>query len=197
MTLEDVKEQKDIQFHAGSVAAWYASSLEYDKSLLALSAAGIGLLLTLLTTDRISSVVMIVLYIAAILFFLACVLSVLAIFRGNRTHIEQVLSGKPALDPILTVLDHVAITSFVVAVILTAVIGISTAVDSYSRKGKNMSEENKQAVVVPDFTKSFNGVGNLQSTASAPPAPAQAAAPAPAPAQVQQASDASSSAAGK
>ena len=80
MTPEEVSDQKDIQFHAGSVAAWYASSLEFDKSLLALSAAGIGLLLTLLTTDRITSVVMVVLYVIAIIFFLASLLSVLAIF---------------------------------------------------------------------------------------------------------------------
>jgi hypothetical protein len=182
MTADELRDQKDIQFHAGSVNAWYSTSLEYDKSLLALSAAGIGLLLTLLTTGRIKSVVMVVLYVVAIIFFLVCLLSVLSIFRGNRRHIEQVLSGNGALDPILGVLDHVALISFIVGVILTTVIGISTAV-LFTSEEKPMSAEIKQAVVVPDFNKSFNGVGNLQSTASAPAQAAPTRPPVQAPVQ--------------
>ena len=55
MAQNEIDEQKKIEFYAASVAAWYESSLEHDKSLLTLSAGGIGLLITLLTTVGLGS----------------------------------------------------------------------------------------------------------------------------------------------
>jgi len=185
MSHDPTQQQKEVEFYAAAVAAWLNTSLEHDKSVFALSAGGIGLLITLLTTVGLSNVVLLVLYVTAILAFLSSLIAVLAIFRRNRTHIEQVFLGNRAPDPLLTVLDQVAVASFGIGAILTAVIGISTAVSSYSTKEKTLASENKQVPTGEQLNKSFNGLGGLQQQSigvASSPAPSPATAPAPAPA---------------
>lgn len=202
MSPEDLRQEKEVEFYAAGIAAWYNTSLEHDKSVFGLSAGGIGLLITLLTTVGVSSACLLGLYIAAILSFLTSLCVLLVIFRRNRTHIEQVLSDTaPRSDPCLEKLDLAAILAFGAGVIFTAVVGISAAVNSLiDEKEKAMANEGKTnlSIGVPvgdsfnkvsnlhpgaDLGKSFNGVGNLrpQPTASTPaPAPV-ASTPAPAP----------------
>ena len=101
MTEDEEKKQKGIEYYSASVGAWYATALEHDKSLLVLSAGGIGLLITLLTTIGVSSVESFILYIFAIISFITCCFSVLTIFRFNKKYIENLLSGKTsARDPL-------------------------------------------------------------------------------------------------
>jgi hypothetical protein len=191
MSIDPTQQQKDVEFYAAAVSAWLNTSLEHDKSVFALSAGGIGLLITLLTTVGVSNVVLLVLYVAAILAFLASLISVLAVFRRNRTHIEQVCLGNRAPDPLLTVLDQVAVATFGIGAILAAVIGISTAVSSYSTKERALASENKRYPTGEPLSKSFNGLGGLQQQpagVASSPAPAPAPAPALAPTAEQPAS---------
>lgn len=202
MTTEEIEDQKRVEYYAASVNAWFNTSLEHDKSLLTLSAGGIGLLLTLLTTVGLSSAEALVLYIGAIASFVVALITTLVIFRRNRTHIEDILSGKLTnSDPLLTKLDALALWTFGIGVLFTAIIGLSAAVHSYSTKGKNMTNETKKAETIQavresyngtaniqpskDFTKSFNGAGNLQpqqatTTTTAPAAAPAGSSPAPA-----------------
>lgn len=203
MSSEELEQQKEIEFYSAGVNAWYSTSLEHDKSIMALSAGGIGLLVTLLTTDRVSSFGSAVLYSLAITSFLVSLAVVLVIFKRNRNYIESVLlKRKPVIDPCLKMLDLIAICSFGVGVMFAAIIGIAAAVNSYVKTEKTMADEkvnpastvpfresfNGSAKLQPgaDETRSFHGVGNLQPQPSAStPAPASTPAestPAPAPA---------------
>ena len=57
MTPEEIEfQKKQIEYYASCVNAWFNTKLERDRSLLTLSAGGIGLLITLLTTVGLSSV---------------------------------------------------------------------------------------------------------------------------------------------
>jgi hypothetical protein len=179
MASEDIIEKKEVAFYTAGVTAWYNTSLEHDKSLFTLSAGGIGLLMTLIRTVGIQSAETLILYIAAIVSFLTCLVSVLVIFKKNRSHIEQVFQGKQETDHVLAILDNVAIFSFGIAVLFSAVIGISSAISSYTTKVTQMTNESNKNVSkgVPNFEsfegisnmapdallkKSFNGVGALQ-----------------------------------
>jgi hypothetical protein len=202
MTPQDIADQKGIEYYASSVNAWFNTSLEHDKSVLALAAGGIGLLATLLTTVGLSSVWVLALYVAAILCFLVALVAVLVVFRHNRTYIERVLNGTTAgRDPLLSKADSVVLWAFGVGVVLTAVIGIATAIHSYASKEKTMTKDSQVTVgnvkidtaniresfnglaklqPAPDFTKSFNGAAGLKPPApvaspSAPCAPVPAA----------------------
>ena len=186
MTDNEVKQQKDIQFFGAVMGAWVNTALEHDKSLLTLSAGGIGLLVTLLSTVGVSNVVLLVLYIAAMLAFLACVVGVLGVFRRNQTHIKQVVDGKDDPDPVLHALDAAARASFGIGAILTTIIGISTAALSYTASEARMSNERVTREGTVDLGRSLNNIGSLRPNAGGTPAQAPAQAPAPASAPAKQ-----------
>lgn len=43
----EFREKKELEFYKAGISAWYTTAFERDKSLLTLSAGGIGLLMTL------------------------------------------------------------------------------------------------------------------------------------------------------
>ena len=163
MTDDDLKKQQEVEFYAAGVTAWYNTRLEHDKSLLALSAGGIGLLITLLTTIGVSSAKGLALHLLAMFSFLLCLGAILIIFKKNSKHIEDVLKTgtQPFDDPLLAKLDNIAIAAFAAGIIFSSVIGVSAAINSYSNKEKAMANENKQKT---SFVDSVNGVSNLKPT---------------------------------
>lgn len=182
MSPEELQQAKAVEYYASGVNAWYNTTLEHDKAIFALSAGGIGLLITLLTTIGVTSAAALVLYITAIVCFVVSLVSVLVIFKRNRTHIEQVFSSSgPSNDTSLFVLDWVAVVAFGVGALLSAIVGISAAIESYNtRKEREMAIEKKVESTVDLGRKSFNGVGRLRPE---PIAPSPELAPASAPAQ--------------
>jgi hypothetical protein len=162
MTPEEIENQKHIEFYSASLNAWFNTSLEHDKSLLTLSAGGIGLLVTLLTAVGLSSAESLVLYICAIVSFAISIISILAVFKRNNNYIEAVICNKnQGMDPVLGRLDTTALVAFGIGVLFTAIIGISTAINSYSGKDVNMANDKKNQSVY--IRESFNGVAKLQS----------------------------------
>jgi hypothetical protein len=192
MSPEEIRQEKEVEFYSAGLTAWYNTSLEHDKSVFGLSAGGIGLLITLLTTVGVSSVSLLGVYIVAIVCFLVSLGVVLAIFWRNRVHIERTFSGTaPSSDPWLERLDLTAIFAFGAGVVFAAVVGVSAAVNSLiDKKEKAMASETKtnsstRSTVGDSFNKlqnlrpgvdlgrSFNGVGNLQPQPTpSTPAPA-------------------------
>jgi hypothetical protein len=182
MSTDELGVLKSVEHYSASVTAWYNTHLEHDKSLLTLSAGGIGLLVTLLTTGGVPSAEGLVLYIAALCCFVVCLGSVLAILKQNGKYVEALVKGDaPPPNSALPRLDSVAIYSFVAGVVFAVVIGISAAVTSYSNKEKTMATENKSssdkavlresfagaANLKPDLGKSFTGAENLKPSVPA------------------------------
>jgi hypothetical protein len=146
MTPEEIEHQKVVEYYAASVNAWYSTSLEHDKNVLTLSAGGIGLLITLLTTVGLTSAEALVLYIGAITSFLVALISILFIFRRNQTYIEQVLTGNnTGTETVLAKADTIVLLAFGIGVVFTAVIGFATAIHSYTSKEKNMTTEDSKS----------------------------------------------------
>lgn len=200
MTQDEITQQKEIEFYAASVNAWYGSSLEHDKSIFALSAGGVGLLVSLMTTVGVTSIFVLLLHAVAIVFFLFCLAFLLYIFRRNQRHIEQVLNVQdPINDPGLQRVDLLVLITFWLGVFFSASVGVASGFKIYEKEQQAMSE--KKQVVQPignksmaqdsfsgitNLQKSFNGVGriapNAGSTAGATQRPTPAPAPAPTPA---------------
>jgi hypothetical protein len=163
MTPDELTQHKEIEYYASNVDGWFATALEHDKSVLGLSAGGIGLLLTLLTTVGLSSVWALTLYIVALACFVVALVTILFIFRRNRSYIEQVVAGEARKsDPLLSNADTIALLAFGLGVILTAIIGIATAVQSYASKESPMSKEPKTTSQPVPLRESFNGVSSLR-----------------------------------
>ncbi len=138
---EDLTKSKSIEYYAAQVNAWLNTKFERDKSLLTLSAGGVGLLITLISTTGIRSIESLILYIFSLFSFTLCLGALLWIFGRNAKHIKDVIQEKSTHDPLLAILDIVAITSFFFGVIFSTIIGISTAVNSYKEKDFKMTNE--------------------------------------------------------
>lgn len=164
MSEDEIKQLQQVEYFNVVLTAYFTSSFERDKSLLALSAGGIGLLITLLTAVGASDVAILILYIVALLSFLVCLGMVLAIFQQNSAYIRKAVADPTITpDPILTVLDQIAIFAFATGALFTTVIGVSTAVVSYLEKDKRVSTINSKAIPSSGkVDRSVNGFADMR-----------------------------------
>ena len=172
-----LSDAKEIEFHSQSVAAWFNTALERDKSLLTLSVAGVGVLVSM-TQIAVDSVGSLLLYAGALLAFMVCLFSVLIIFQQNKTHIQAVLNGQNADDPLLEFLDSIAIFSFLMAMLLCVMLGICLAVTAYSDKESKMTNKSADTSQSTNATEqltlageSFYGMAHLQTRSTGMPQP--------------------------
>ncbi|MBB4225507.1 hypothetical protein [Variovorax guangxiensis] len=188
---ETERSGKVVEFYAASVQAWYATAMEYDRSLVTLSAAAIGLITGLATTGATEvSPIQATAITGALAFFCITLTCALSVFRLNKVYLQDMVNpGTTPRKPhaALHALDWVAMASFLIAALLT----ISVAVSFIHSKVKvpEMSKETKSvptfdsvlnaANLHPDFGKSFAGAANMQpAPLNAPRAPAPAPTPA-------------------
>lgn len=195
-------QSRNDQFYGAAVNAWFGTRMEHDRSLLVLSAGAIGLLVTLLSTVGARSTESVVLYIFALISFLICLGCVLCIFRRNASYLEKIVNDESNddRDPMLSAMDRGAIFSFFLGATLSAIIGISAAIQSSQQSEINMPDKNegqKQSrPLIESFDgasrmkpredtskKSFDGAGALRPKPSAPSTtqPPQTSEPKPAP----------------
>lgn len=116
---------KNVEFYAASTNAWFNTSLEFDKSMFALSGGGIGLLVSLMS--KIETLPMFLLYIAAIICFVFCIGLLLAVFQKNKAYVMKLAQNQQADNSLLTALDKAAALVFGLAALLTVTIGIAIA----------------------------------------------------------------------
>jgi len=156
-----MSEGKEIEFYAAKANAWFNTKLEYDKSLLVLSAGAIGLLITLLTTGSVKTVTLLFLFSVAILSFVVCLVAVLAIFLRNAKHLESLIAGKNENDSLLGLLDSISIFSFILGVALAAIIGMATAANQVFTTETIMAEKKDTTQSNVPLRESFNGAANV------------------------------------
>ncbi len=160
-TQPDINQMKEVEFYAANLNAWFNTRFEHDKSLLALSAGAVGLLITLISTVGVKSVETLILYILSLACFVVCLGALLWIFRRNAKHLEDVVRETAIDDQLLNTLDRVAVSSFMFGVILSSIIGISTAINSYIDEASGMTDKTKNQGTV--FIKdSVNGITSMR-----------------------------------
>jgi hypothetical protein len=157
------QSEKHTAYYSALLAAWIDTRMERDKSLLALSTAGIGLLFTLLTTVGATSTRLIVLYGLCFLSFLISIVSAVTIFSWNAVLIQCLLRNETPRNRRLDVLDAAVFGGFIAGLILTVTLGITTGVTKIKREGNNMNDGIKttQQVVGVDGQKSLSGLEQL------------------------------------
>jgi len=158
---DEQNQNQETAFYTASVEAWFNTRIEHDKSLLTLSAGGIGLLITLLTTVGASSFLALLLYVFAILSFLVCIVSILVIFKENSNHLTEVIKRKEEENALLQFLDKTAFWSFIIA-ILSGILATSIEIHIlYSKMEANMCDTKKERDL-ESLNESFNGVAKLR-----------------------------------
>lgn len=148
---------KMTQFYSACVTAWYSTSFELDKSILTLSAAGIGLLIGLVSSKGVSSIESLLMYLLALLFFTVSLLVVLLILKLNRNHISDIIQEKANESKNLANFDTIAVGSFALGVLFSVLLGIVFCVNSYEERQNEMTNKTQRFPV----GDSINGMGNL------------------------------------
>jgi hypothetical protein len=163
---DDLESQKQVAFYEALVNAWITTRMERDRTLLVLSAGGIGLLVTLLTTAGPASSLELVFYVSAGVAFAAASVLLIIVFDMNGDHLREViLDGRKGDDPTLKVLDRLVFLCFVVGITLLGVIAITSG---YRHMSKETTETGTRTttVVTPDTGRSLSGVGDLGKSLS-------------------------------
>lgn len=131
-SLEDEKSNtevvngKKIEYFSQSYAAFVNTRLEKDKSLLTLSVAGLGFIVSKLPSAQSSTPLQYILFTFCAFSFLTCILYILKIFDQNAEYLQSIISKKPpwhneSLKTQLDKSDKYSTYSFISGVITTII----------------------------------------------------------------------------
>ncbi len=135
--------------------------MQRDKSLIALSAGGVGLLVTLLTTVGIGSPFEIIFYGMGILGFLGCIISTLCIFERNKVQLERSINRKPGADQYLLRLEKRADILFYIGLSFSIGLGIYNGFTSYQQL-KGEQKMSKDRITTAPLKKGLSGTERVR-----------------------------------
>jgi len=128
-----LRNEKEVAYYSALISAWIEARMERDKSLIMLSAGGIGLLITILSTVGVNQRWVLWLYACAFISFLVSIFSCLMIFNRNPKVIEDVLENKSVENHRLARLDTIALSSFLSGILFSISIGVVAGVAQFNR----------------------------------------------------------------
>ncbi len=157
-------EGKNISHYSVLLSAWIDTRMERDKTLVALSAAAIGLLITILTTVGVNNELNLVLIVISFFGFGLCIWSSLLIYQLNSKHIENELRNESDKNINLEAFDKRSLLSFVVGVTFLMFFGVSSAFTFLTEKENLMSGSKEKASYKPGKIQkhSLDGIGQLK-----------------------------------
>jgi hypothetical protein len=118
-------DEKELAYYSALVNGWIETKMERDKSLLTLSTGGLGVLITLLSTMGVKELCELILYASASFCFVITIILCVIIFGRNANYLEKVIKGFQGDDPILTWADRLNSYAFIMAIIFSALIGLT------------------------------------------------------------------------
>lgn len=125
---DEVLKAKSVEYYAAGMNAWFNTSLEFDKSMFALSGGGIALLVSLLS--YVKTLPILLLFVAAILCFIVTAGLLLAVFQKNKPYVMRLAQDEHADSSLLDALDFTSKIFFGLSVLLTVILGIVIAVQN-------------------------------------------------------------------
>jgi hypothetical protein len=131
------------------IGAWMESRMEFDRSVLTISATALGFLLTLLQFTEEPSSAQIAFGAFAFFCFTVAILTIVHIFQRNPSHIERVLENSEGNehDEDLAFLDGLASFSFYVGVVAIGLLAATTLFEpifehaNHAPKNERLREE--------------------------------------------------------
>jgi len=165
-TNDNEKSQKRMAFYSNVLNAWIQTKMEVDKTLILISSAGIGFLITLLANKKYIYPTDFITFPTAFTSFSVVIFSCFLIFCRNSSYLKTLLKNPDAkYDVWLCILDYLAKSFFIIALICTLIIGVSIGFNqlyqSKNNKGGTIMSDNKSKKT--SINESLNGLNNLDS----------------------------------
>lgn len=144
---------KNIAHYSQILGAWIQTNIEHDKILITLSAAGVGLLVTILSTVGSSSLSELLLFGLSLIFFIFTIWMKLKTLEENAERIEQELRAPEGGSKELNLsqkklrrLDKYSKRIFVAAVVCAATIGIIKGIHTLTLENQEMPNNPENVV---------------------------------------------------
>ena len=153
-------EAKNIAHYSVLLEAWIQTRMARDKSLVTLSAGGVGVLVTLLTTLGVSRPWQIWLYICSFIGFLLTIGLALVIYQKNSEQIENDLRGQSSDHLRLRVFDWASLVAFSVGAVFAVSIAVSSALTHPPKEREHAMSD--QETTKGQLKKSLDGLSNLR-----------------------------------
>ncbi len=178
---EDLKKLSLVEFKSQTYASFYTTAMEKDKSILTLSVAGIGFLVTLLKLASYLSIYDMAFFFIAAASYLSAIFLIITLFSKNASYVIDLVNNRDTTlkNHKLMQLDKWAIRSFYLAIVMSLLMAISTSSALFLERNKKMSNENKettQKLVIggnsyaqaSELKKSYQGASAMQPDSNVP-----------------------------
>ena len=131
-----VDEGKEVEFYSQSYASFYNTTIEKDKSILAVSAAGIGFLITLINFSKEIVIYEYMIFLFAALAFVVTIFTIIHIFGKNADYIIAITtdSDSDKIECYLKLVDNIATCAFGLGVVLSLILGATLSYQNISQK---------------------------------------------------------------
>lgn len=144
-----------------ALEGWLQSRMELDRSLLQLAGAGIGLIVTLLTTVGVNSRVQWIAAGGCVATFVAVIVLTLLIFRQNANYCMRVAKGATDDDLWLVWMDRGAMIFFIAGLAFAIALGVTINGGQHVPQEHVMKENRSSAAPEQKEIRSLNGLGSL------------------------------------
>lgn len=139
-------EAKNVANYSILVKAWIDTRMARDKALVTLSAGGIGVLITLLTTVGVSHPWYIVLYAFSFLGFLVTIGLALHIYQLNSKMIENDMRGRSDEELNLPRWDKLLLASFGMGAVFAFATAVFSALNPPSQERNAMGNHEERSL---------------------------------------------------
>jgi hypothetical protein len=167
----EVKMLSIVEFKSQGYASFYNTTLEKDKSILTLSVAGIGFLVTMLQLSEKVTVINLSLFLLAALTFLTSIFCIITIFQKNASYITSMVKDQwtevEKQEKVLERLDKIAIYSFIAAILLSVALGFSISINKMETQNMSDKPETKKTYITnSSATDSYCGMSDIGESVS-------------------------------
>jgi uncharacterized membrane protein YgcG len=169
-------EDKNVALYSILAEAWVNTRMERDKTLVTLSAGGIGVIIAIITTVGTKTYWLLWLFILAFLCFGVCIAACIHIYQQNSKLIEAEMEDNVPKRPKLKPFDKISVGSFYAGAILLCLICWYTAwVGLQEKEVEKMAKTYETTILPRDRTseKSLDGIGVLKPEIRPTPSPGQ------------------------
>jgi len=170
----EIQKGKEVAYYSAIVQAWINTRMECDKSLLTLSAAALGLIVTLITSVGINSILLAIFYTASVFFFLFALIVGIKIFRWNSEYLEKIAKDEQeeeeCWEKCLKKWDKRLFWSFIAGVSFMLIVGIIYGKDHFNQsrcdemENKKSKQNNQKTIRLEQSIGRFDsGLLNLKN----------------------------------
>ena len=167
--MQDVEKNKYIEFYSQSYASFYNTTMEKDKSILAVSAGGIGFLITLINFSKEIKIFEYIVFLFASLSFVMAIFTIIHIFGKNAEYIIALTTESDDCDEKeckLKMLDKIATCAFALGIALSLVLGVTLSYRNIKKEVITVSEKKETSPTMEQLNESAAGASTIKKSVS-------------------------------